>query len=98
MTILHLQRTSAYNTHDFEQCVLAINAGDTLILIDDGCYNVTHKAFLAFKTEKPNIDVYHVNEHAHARAIAVNEAQSKPITMAQLVELTFKHDSTITWQ
>jgi len=98
MSILHLQRTSAFDKNDFAQCVLSINSEDALILIDDGCYNVNHIEFIRLKAESPMIKVFHIDEHAQARAVNIDESQSVPITMSQLVELTFKYDSTITWQ
>ncbi|WP_077338590.1 sulfurtransferase complex subunit TusB [Pseudocolwellia agarivorans] len=98
MTILHLQRTSAFDKNDFAQCVLSIKPDDALVLIDDGCYNASHSLFINFKKQNPTVAVFHIQEHAQARAIEINHDQSSPITMAKLVELTFQYNSTITWQ
>lgn len=98
MTIIHLQRTSAFNSQDFEQCLLSIKPNDALVFIDDGCYNLTHNAFIEFQKLLPSVAVYHMQEHATARGIKQDNSQSTPISMAQLVELTFQYGSVITWQ
>lgn len=98
MTILHIQRTSAFNKNDFAQCVLSIKHGDALVFIDDGCYNVNHSLFVTFKAQNPEINVYHIKTHAQARGVNVPCSLSTPITMEQLVDLTFKYSSSITWQ
>lgn len=98
MSILHIQRTSAFEKSDFSQCIAAILPEDALILIDDGCYNINHSLFKALKEQSSDIPVFHLQQHAQARAIKPSASQSTEITMEQLVELTFKYDSTITWQ
>jgi tRNA 2-thiouridine synthesizing protein B len=98
MTILHIQRTSAFDKNDFAQCVATVQSNDALVFIDDGCYNVTHSLFNTLKSLHADVKVFHIQEHAQARAVKIINSQSQPIAMAQLVELTFEYDSTITWQ
>lgn len=98
MTILHIQRTSAFDKNDFAQCVLSIKPDDALIFIDDGCYNVSHPLFVTFKEHSPEVNVYHIKTHAQARGLNVSCSVSTPITMEQLVDLTFRYNSSITWQ
>lgn len=98
MTILHLQRTSAFDKSDFAQCVLSIKPDDALVLIDDGCYNLSHSLFISFKEQNPDVSVFHIQAHAQARAVNVSSSNSTPITMEQLIELTFTYNSSITWQ
>ena len=98
MTILHVQRTSAFDKNDFAQCIATIQSNDALVLIDDGCYNLTHSMFNTLKNQYPDIKIFHIDDHAQARAVKIENSQSQPIAMAQLVELTFEYDSTITWQ
>ena len=98
MNIIHLLRTPAFNNQDFEQCLLTIKANDALVFIDDGCYNLTHSAFIALKKSTPSVTVFHIQEHTTARAIQTDNAQSTPISMAKLVELTFQYGSVLTWQ
>jgi tRNA 2-thiouridine synthesizing protein B len=98
MKLLHLQRSSAFNTNDFQQCLSTIKPSDGLVLLDDGCYCLNHPLVLAFEKQHPAITIYYVNSHAYARAIEASGNNKKPIDMSKLVELTFEYDSTITWQ
>jgi len=98
MNILHIQRTSAYEKNDFVQCIQSIKPDDALVFIDDGCYNFNHSLFIHLKKQQPPLTVFHLHTHAVARAIEFDNNLSKPISMAQLIELTFRYDSTITWQ
>ena len=54
--------------------------------------------FNTLKNQHPDIKIFHIDDHAQARAVKIENSQSQPIAMAQLVELTFEYDSTITWQ
>lgn len=98
MNIIHLQRTSAFNNHVFEQCLLSIKPNDALVFLDDGCYNINHNAFIELQKSAPSVVVYHIQEHATARSVQYNNLQSTPISMTKLVELTFQYGSVITWQ
>lgn len=92
MTILHLVRKSAFETSDFQQCIDTLVSGDQIILLDDGCYNI-HHPLLNKLTEK----VMTVQAHANARGVEI-PANSLVISMKDIVKLTFKHNSVITWQ
>lgn len=98
MSTLHLVRKSAFTTDDFSQCLAVFVPHDTLILMDDGCYNLQHPllADLFEKGSNPvNINV--VSSHAQARAMKSPEKVIH-IDMPELVELTFEHERVITWQ
>lgn len=98
MNILHIQRSSAFFKTDFQQCIASFKPNDALVLMDDGCYNVNHPLFTAFKTLHPSAKVFYIQTHANARAINFTSHKTYAITTAQLVALTFKFDSIITWQ
>lgn len=98
MNVIHLQRTSAFNSTDFEQCVLSIKPNDALVFIDDGCYCLTHKALTELQKKCPLLAIFHIAVHAQARAISASYTTSKPIDLEKLVALTFEYDSVITWQ
>jgi len=97
MTILHLVRKSAFETSDFEQCINTMTCGDQLILLDDGCYNVHHHLMTSLMKNKIFDKVMIIQSHAQARAIQPQRF-TQFIPMADLVELTFKYNSVITWQ
>jgi len=93
MTTLHLVRQSAFTTNDFYQCIQVVEKNDTVVLIDDGCYNANHPLLLEIKQN--NIVLFIIENHAKARGICSN---LNKIDMTLLVELTFKNDTVITWQ
>ncbi len=93
MTTLHIVRQSAYITNDFQQCVQVLKQGDSIVLIDDGCYNVNHSIF--FKLNNHDISLYILKKHAQARSITYDITE---IDMASLVNFTFENDTVITWQ
>lgn len=97
MTTLHIVRQSAFNTNDLHQCLQVSRSQDTIVLIDDGCYNLHHKLLIDIEKDK-SIKINVVLEHAKARAIKVNETRCSIITMSDLVSLTFENKRVITWQ
>lgn len=94
MSTLHLVRQSAFNRNDFQQCIDVLAEQDTMILMDDGCYNLKHPLMTDLLT-KININV--ITMHAQARAVEVITG-IKQVSMADVVTLTFTHNKVITWQ
>lgn len=97
MTTLHIVRQSAFSSDDFAQCLQLLGNNDVITFIDDGCYNLQHNLINSIDGNK-NIQLTVVEQHANARAIAINDAIITKITMADLVTLTFENDRVITWQ
>jgi len=97
MSILHIVRQSAFSTCDYLQCSQVIQENDTLVLCDDGCYNLSHPLTTLLVTEKKNLFLKVIELHAKARGLHITSSV-EPITMATLVELTLQHDKVITWQ
>jgi len=97
MATLHIVRQSAFNTDDFSQCLQVLGNNDVIVFIDDGCYNLQHNLIQSIDSNK-NIQLNVIEQHAKARAIAVNEEALTKITMNNLVSLTFENDRVITWQ
>ncbi len=94
MSTLHLMRTSAYQQNDLTQCLDLLQASDAIVLLDDGCYNLSHHLLTA-NISNP---IYHINEHAIARAMLDQKKISQAITLAELPALFFTFDKVITWQ
>jgi tRNA 2-thiouridine synthesizing protein B len=42
MAMLHLIRNSGFNSNALTQCLEMILPQDSILLIDDGCYNLSH--------------------------------------------------------
>jgi len=97
MTTLHIVRQSAFNTNDLAQCMQVLGNNDVIAFIDDGCYNLQHNLINSIERDK-NIRLTAIEQHASARAIAINEEVCSKITMNDLVSLTFENDRVITWQ
>lgn len=94
MSILHLIRTAAYQHDDLAQCLQLFNEHvDILVLIDDGCYNLTHSLLATIDNKR----IFAINEHCDARAMVISSDQ-QAISLAQLTNLFFSYDSVITWQ
>jgi len=97
MTTLHIVRQSAFNTNDFAQCLQVVGNNDVITFIDDGCYNLQHNSIDNIDSNK-NVRLTVIEQHANARAIAINELVTDKISMDDLVSLTFENDRVITWQ
>ena len=97
MTTLHIVRTSAFNSNDLFQCLALANPLDTIVLIDDGCYNMNHPLIARVLEEKPALAIKIMLAHAKARSInLINGIDA--IIMQDLVELTLSSRQVITWQ
>lgn len=98
MSTLHLVRKSAFTTNDFAQCLSVLDEKDTIVLMDDGCYNLKHPLLDSLiKRADSTISINVIANHAQARAIETHAAV-KHIEMPDVVELTFTHNKVITWQ
>ena len=93
MSTLHLVRTSAYQHDDLAQCLAVYSAEDTIVLLDDGCYNLNHALLAKVNNER----LFIIIEHCQARAVSF-EKNKQAIALAQLTPLFFLHNSVITWQ
>ncbi|MEI6894160.1 MAG: sulfurtransferase complex subunit TusB [Colwellia sp.] len=98
MSTLHLVRQSAFVTNDFAQCLHVLGQQDGLVLMDDGCYNLSHTLMQSLIQQENNtVSLNIMTSHAHARAIMpLKEVQL--IDIAELVDLTFTYGTVITWQ
>ena len=97
MAMLHIIRSSGYNSNALEQCLNMLLPNDSILLMDDGCYNLNHKMLLKAQSASPVLSIYFIEHHANARA--QNNINNKPIptTLTQVVTLLFQHDNSITW-
>jgi tRNA 2-thiouridine synthesizing protein B len=98
MSMLHLIRTSAFQTNDFEQCLNVAQTGDTVVLLDDGCYNLSHKLWQQALTKISLSALYIIEAHAQARAITINKEKINTLTLAALMTLICETEKSVTWQ
>ncbi|KGJ87648.1 sulfurtransferase complex subunit TusB [Colwellia psychrerythraea] len=98
MSTLHLVRQSAFATNDFAQCLSVLDHQDSIVLMDDGCYNLKHSLMDSLiKRVDGTININVISSHAQARAIETL-TEINHIEMSDVVELTFNHKKVITWQ
>ncbi|NQY33716.1 MAG: sulfurtransferase complex subunit TusB [Alteromonadaceae bacterium] len=96
MSLLHLVRSSAFDSNDFAQCINNILPNDKIVLMDDACYNINHPLIEKAIDKVSTTSIYALKQHVLARAIANNNIME--ITMNELTKMTFELDSVITWQ
>ncbi len=98
MSTLHLVRQSAFASNDFAQCLSVLDHQDSIVLMDDGCYNLKHTLMDSLiKRIDGTININVIASHAQARAIEPT-TEVKRIEMSDVVQLTFNHEKVITWQ
>ena len=97
MSTLHIVRRSAFDTTDYLQCSNIIQDNDTLVLCDDGCYNLSHQITTNLLNDRSALSLKVISLHAQSRAIKI-PSRVNAIDMNALVDLTFHHDKVITWQ
>lgn len=91
MTTLHLIRESS-SQKDFSTYISLVSANDSIVLLDDGCYNATSH----WLTKLNYKNLYVIERHASARAIPLGD-NAKSITSNTLVDLICQHNNSITW-
>jgi len=98
MSTLHLVRTSAFQTNDFEQCLNVIQSNDTIVLLDDGCYNLNHDLWQQALDKIVISALYIVAAHAQARAISVDDREVSSLSLEALMSLICETEKSVTWQ
>ncbi|AOW75562.1 hypothetical protein A3Q34_00890 [Colwellia sp. PAMC 20917] len=98
MSMLHLVRTSAFQTSDFEQCLDVIQVNDTIVLLDDGCYNLSHDLWQQALSKIALPALYIVEAHAQARAITIDKEKINTLSLDALMTLICATEKSVTWQ
>jgi len=97
MAMLHIIRSSAFSSNALTQGLNMALPQDSILLMDDGCYNLNHSLLLAALKEHRELTVYFINLHAIARAQSSDNKSFIAITLSEVLALLFKHDNSITW-
>jgi len=97
MAILHIIRNSAFSSNSLTLCLDMVLPQDSILLMDDGCYNLSHTLLLNAAKEQNNITVYFISLHADARAQKSTHSAFISTTLTEVLALLFKHDNSITW-
>jgi tRNA 2-thiouridine synthesizing protein B len=97
MAMLHIIRSSGFTSNALTQCLSISSAQDSILLMDDGCYNLRHPLLLEAQIKHPDIPVYYISLHASARAQSPTNDAFTSTTLAEVLPLIFNHDNSITW-
>ena len=95
--MLHIIRTSGFNNNALAQCLDTTLEQDSLLLIDDGCYNLHHPLLLEILMAKTELKCFYIGLHASARAQFKPAPVFTEITLDDVNELIFSHHNSITW-
>jgi tRNA 2-thiouridine synthesizing protein B len=98
MSMLHLVRTSAFQTNDFEQCLNVIEKSDTIVLLDDGCYNLNHDLWQKALDKLVLPSLYIIEAHAQARAVNIDKNKITTLSLDALMTLICETEKSVTWQ
>jgi tRNA 2-thiouridine synthesizing protein B len=98
MSMLHLVRSSAFQSNDFEQCLNVIQASDTIVLLDDGCYNLNHHLWQQALSKVALPALYIIEAHAQARAINIDNDKVNLLSLDALMTLICETEKSVTWQ
>jgi tRNA 2-thiouridine synthesizing protein B len=97
MAMLHIIRNSGFSSSVLTQCLSMSLPQDSILLMDDGCYNLNHPLLLAALIKQPELKVYFISLHASARAQNSTHTAFISSTLDNVLELLFSHDNSITW-
>jgi sulfur relay protein TusB/DsrH len=98
MSMLHLVRTSAFKTNDFQQCLNVIQTSDTLVLLDDGCYNLSHDLWQQALSKIALPALYIIETHAKARSVSIDYNRVNILSLEALMTLICETEKSVTWQ
>jgi len=95
MAVLHLLRSSPFESSQIDNMLAIMKKDDKVVLVDDGCYLVHHR-LLELCAQHVNSNIAIIDEHKKARNIVLDE-RVQIISYKQLTHLFTEHKSTITW-
>jgi tRNA 2-thiouridine synthesizing protein B len=98
MSMLHLVRTSAFQTDDFQQCLNVVETSDTIVLLDDGCYNLNHNLWQEALNKITLPALYIIEAHAQARAVTIDKTKINTLSLDALMTLICETEKSVTWQ
>ena len=96
--MLHLVRTSAFQTADFQECLNVVKTNDTIVLLDDGCYNLNHELWQEALNKVALPALYIIEAHAQARAVTVDKDKINTLSLDALMTLICETQKSVTWQ
>lgn len=97
MAMLHIVRTSGFNNNALAQCLDTTLPQDSILLIDDGCYNLQHPLLLELLLQQTDIKCFYIGLHATARTQLNPADVFAEISLDDVNELIFTHNNSITW-
>ena len=96
MSILHIVNKSPYDNNGLADCLKHCGAGDEIILIEDAV--VASLANSAFAEQLSEKSIYVLTPDLEARALIDRmDPEHTQVSDKEFVELTLKHQSTVSW-
>lgn len=92
---LHLLRQSPFDANDLANCCNILKENDTVVLLDDGCYTLSHSLLSELYNNCTNIFV--IKQHAVSRGLKITSS-IQSINITTLNQLIFEHSNSVTWQ
>lgn len=90
--MLHLMALPTSATDRLSQLKELVNAGDAIVLLDDGVSLAADKNAMSLLGDTNNIDVYIL-----ANDVAVDTLLAQRIDAAGLLQLTAEHSASLSW-
>lgn len=99
--MLHILRHSPHTESCFASCLRTINAGQSLLLIEDGVYGLLPGTASrdALDYLPVTVNLYVLDADLQARGLALDDVptRAKTVNYAGMVELAIEHSKVVSW-
>lgn len=93
--ILHILNKSPEHANTLQQCLNAMTPADSLILIEDGVYALSHPPLTDPLPD--NMHLFALEDDCIARAITIDPTRATTVDYSRFVELVAQHQKTLSW-
>ena len=99
MSILHAVNKSPFQKNDLESCLSHANAGDAVIMIEDGVYGAISGTKVADQVSKSEATIYVLGGDLAARGINEDKITEgiKVVGYDGFVDLASEHNAVNSW-
>jgi tRNA 2-thiouridine synthesizing protein B len=99
--MLHILRHSPHSESRFASCLRAINAGQSLLLIENAVYGLLPATTTrnALEYLPSTVNLYALDVDLHARGLALDDLPGRVqiINYPMMVDLCVEHSKTVSW-
>jgi len=99
MSILHTVNKSPFQKNDLKSCLNHTNAGDAVLLIEDGVYGALSGTEFSLLTSNCDANIYCLKGDLAARGIESDKVSDdvKLVDYEGFVDLVTQHDAVNAW-